>query len=234
MPIALRLNVQAHEGTLMLTDRAGKTVTFSKEHTVQQQVSRITLGEFCGLPTRHLATCCGFQTRTSSDAIRHTVLHGSPADLLPTRLGPHTPSKRTQAVEALLIRTRCETDRHRDALAAALPPQGCQVSARRVGQVLADEELDRLAGTCQPRARVVTRHDLAPDGTALLPRGLTTTSAGGGFFLPALLPLGAHDLAAPLGPPTHDGLPPERLALGLVCESLVGSKIGRASCRERV
>ncbi len=139
MPIALRLNVQAHEGTLMLTDRAGKTVTFSKEHTVQQQVSRITLGEFCGLPTRHLATCCGFQTRTSSDAIRHTVLHGSPADLLPTRLGPHTPSKRTQAVEALLLRTRCETDRHRDALAAALPPQGCQVSARRVGQVLADE-----------------------------------------------------------------------------------------------
>ncbi len=85
MPIALRLNVQAHEGTLMLTDRAGKTVTFSKEHTVQQQVSRITLGEFCGLPKRHLATCFGFQTRTSSDALRHTVLHGSPVDLLPTR-----------------------------------------------------------------------------------------------------------------------------------------------------
>ncbi len=29
-----------------------------------------------------------------------------------------------------------------------------------------------------------------------------------------------------MGPPTHDGLPPERLALGLVCESLVGSTAG--------
>ena len=40
MHITFSLNVQAHEGTLMLTDRAGKTVTFSKEQTVQQKVSR--------------------------------------------------------------------------------------------------------------------------------------------------------------------------------------------------
>src|SRR5712691_13299599 len=96
MPITFRLNVQAKEGTLMLTDRAGKTVTFSKEHTVQQKVSLITLGEFCGLPKRQLATCFGFKTRTSSYDIRHTVLNGSPADLLPKRPGPHTPSKLTK------------------------------------------------------------------------------------------------------------------------------------------
>src|SRR2546422_11109382 len=65
MYITFSLNVQAHEGTLMLTDRAGKTVTFSKEQTVQKKVSMITLGELCGLPKRQLAASFGFKTRKS-------------------------------------------------------------------------------------------------------------------------------------------------------------------------
>ncbi len=143
MPITLSLNVQAKEGTLRFTDRAGKTVTFPKEQTVQQKVRMITLGELCGLPKRQLATCFGFKTRTSSYDIRHTVLNGSPADLLPKRPGPHTPSKRTKEVEALSIRTRFETDLHRDAIAEALTQRGCKVSARLVGQVLADSGLSK-------------------------------------------------------------------------------------------
>ena len=138
MHITFSLNVQAKEGTLMFTDRAGKTVTFSKEQTVQQKVSMITLGELCGLPKHQLATCFGFKTRKSYYDIRHTVLNGSPADLLPKRPGPHTPSKRTKEVEALIIRTRFETDLNRDEIAAALTQRGLQVSARLVGQVLAD------------------------------------------------------------------------------------------------
>jgi Transposase DDE domain len=93
-------------------------------------------------------------------------------------------------------------------------------------RLLAKEEIDILDGTCQPRARVVTRHDIAHDVTALLTRGLTTTSAGGFFFIPYLLQLGAHDLAATLGPPKHEGLPQERLALGLVFESIFGYTAG--------
>ena len=143
MHITFSLNVQAKEGTLMFTDRAGKTVTFSKEHTVQPQVSMITLGELCGLPKRQLATCCGFKTRQSSNDSRHTVLNGSPADLLPKRPGPHTPSKRTKEVEALIIRTRFETDLNRDAIAEALTQRGLKVSARLVGQVLADYGLSK-------------------------------------------------------------------------------------------
>ena len=137
MHITFSLNVQAKEGTLMFPDRAGKTVTFSKEQTVQQKVSMITLGELCGLPKRRLAACFGFKTRKSYDDSRHTVLNGSPADLLPKRPGPHTPSKRTKEVEALIIRTRFETDLNRDAIAGALTQQGFKVSARLVGQVLA-------------------------------------------------------------------------------------------------
>ena len=62
--------------------------------------------------------------------------------------------------------------------------------------------------------------------TALLKRGLTTTSAGGFFFLPYLLQLGAYDLAAALGPPKPEGLPNARLALGLIFESIFGYTAG--------
>lgn len=58
--------------------------------------------------------------------------------------------------------------------------------------------------------------------SALLKRGLTTTSAGGFFFLPYLLQLGGHDLLASLGPAKPEGLPKERLALGIVFESIFG------------
>lgn len=55
---------------------------------------------------------------------------------------------------------------------------------------------------------------------------MTSTSAGGFFFIPYLLQLGAYDLAAALGPAKHEGLPKERLALGLVFESIFGYTAG--------
>ena len=89
-------------------------------------------------------------------------------------------------------------------------------------RLLAQETIEVLDGACEPRPRVVTRHDIEHDVTALLKRGLTTTSAGGFFFIPYLLQLGAYDLAAALGPAKHEGIPKERLALGLVFESIFG------------
>lgn len=62
--------------------------------------------------------------------------------------------------------------------------------------------------------------------TALLKRGLTTTSAGGFFLIPYLLQLDASDLLTSLGPPKPEGLPNERLALGLVFESIFGYTAG--------
>jgi len=159
MHIAFNLNVQAKDGTLVLTDRTGKTVTFSEEHTVQQKVTMITLGELCGLPKHQLATCFGFKTRKSYYDIRHAVLDGSPADLLPKRPGPHTPSKRTKEVEALIIRTRFETDLNREEIAEALTQRGFNISARLVGQVLTDYGLSkktadtRAASGAAPRQR---------------------------------------------------------------------------------
>jgi Transposase DDE domain len=93
-------------------------------------------------------------------------------------------------------------------------------------RLLAHEEIEVLDGAYQPRARVVTRHDIEHDVTALLKRGLTTTSAGGFFFIPYLLQLGASDLTASLGPPKPEGLPQAHLALGLVLESIFGYTAG--------
>jgi hypothetical protein len=138
MHLTFNLTVQAKDGTLVLTDQAGKTVTFSKEQTVQKKVSMITLGELCGLPKRQLATGFGFKTRKSYYDSRHTVLNGSPTELLPKRPGPHKPSKRTKEVEARIIQTRFETDRNRDEIAEVLSQKGFKVSARLVGQVLTD------------------------------------------------------------------------------------------------
>jgi hypothetical protein len=93
-------------------------------------------------------------------------------------------------------------------------------------RLLATEETAVLDHTCTPRPLVVTRHTIAHDLTALLTRGLTTTSAGGFFFLPSLLPLGAYDLTASWGPAKRADLPPERLALGLVFASIFGYPAG--------
>jgi hypothetical protein len=93
-------------------------------------------------------------------------------------------------------------------------------------RLLAQEEIEILDGACQPCPHVVTRHDIESDVTALLPRGLTTTSAGGFFFIPYLLQLGASDLVASLGPAKHEGIPNERLALGIVFESIFGYTAG--------
>jgi hypothetical protein len=91
---------------------------------------------------------------------------------------------------------------------------------------LAQEKIEVLDGACKPRKLIVTRHEIEHDVSALLKRGLTTTSAGGFFFIPYLLQLAGHDLAASLGPAKQEGIPKERIALGIVFESIFGYKAG--------
>lgn len=143
MQIALDITVLHKDGTLVLTDRDGKAITFSKEQTIQQKMSMIPLGELCDLPKHQLANSFGFKTRKASYDIRNAVLHGAPADLVPKRPGPHTPPKRTKEVEALVIRRRFATDENMYDIAAAFTQLGFDVSARRVGQVLADYGLSK-------------------------------------------------------------------------------------------
>jgi hypothetical protein len=96
MNIAIDIHVSASNGTLVLTDRQGKAVSFSPEQSVQKKVSMITLGELCDLPKIELAQAFGFKARKSYYDTREAVLNGLPADLLPKRTGPQTASKRTK------------------------------------------------------------------------------------------------------------------------------------------
>jgi hypothetical protein len=106
----------------------------------------IVLGELCDLPKHQLATGFGFKTRKSYYDIRNAVLNGSLDDLLPQRPGPHTPSKRTKEVEGCIIRLRFETDLNMYEIAQVLIQRGFPVSARLVGQVLADYGLSKKNG----------------------------------------------------------------------------------------
>ncbi len=56
----------------------------------------------------------------------------------------------------------------------------------------------------------------------MLKRGLTTTSAGGFFFIPYLLQLKVYEHLVGMGKPKLEGIPKERLGLGMVFESLFG------------
>jgi len=146
MHISLDVEVLVKNGTLVLTDRDGLAVTFAPEQTVQKKVSMITLGELCELPKIQLAQAFGFKTRKSYYDIRDAVLNGLPADLLPKRTGPQKAPKRTREVEALIIRNRFETDRSMYEIADELARLGFDVSARLVGQVLADYGLSKKNG----------------------------------------------------------------------------------------
>jgi hypothetical protein len=143
MNIAIDIEVSVKNGTLVLTDREGKAITFSAEQSVQKKVSMITLGELCDLPKIELAKAFGFKTRKSYYDTREAVLNGLPADLLPKRTGPHSASKRTKELEALIIRRRYETDLNMYQITAELTQLGFAVSARLVAQVLADYGLGK-------------------------------------------------------------------------------------------
>jgi hypothetical protein len=143
MNISFDVEVLVKSGTLVLTDREGKAITFSPEQSVQKKVSMITLGELCDLPKIRLAQAFGFKTRKSYYDIRDAVLNGSPADLLPKRTGPQNAPKRTKEVEVLIIRRRIETGHTMYEIADELARLGFEVSARLVAQVLADYGLSK-------------------------------------------------------------------------------------------
>lgn len=89
-------------------------------------------------------------------------------------------------------------------------------------RLLEPEDIEIFDGSGKPKKFVVTRHGIVHDVTALLKRGLTSTSVGGFFFIPYLLQLGAFDLIMSMGKPKPEGIPNENIAIGIVFESLFG------------
>jgi hypothetical protein len=93
-------------------------------------------------------------------------------------------------------------------------------------RLLEKEEIGVLNSRFKPRQIVISRHSIEHDVTAILRKGLTTTSAGGFFFIPYLLQLDVHNLLEKTGKPKLSGIPKERLGLGVIFESLFGYTAG--------
>ena len=143
MPIARNVNVQVQVGLPWFHGSRGE------DGHLLQGTNRPEAGQHddtrvpCSLPKRQLAASFGCKTRPSYYDIRNAVLTGAPEDLWPKMDGTPTRSKRTKEMEALIIRTRFETDLNMDEIAETLTQQGFPVSARVVGRVLADDGLSQ-------------------------------------------------------------------------------------------
>ena len=143
MKISLDIDVLVQNGELILTDRQGKSLTYSREQAVQKKVSMITLGELCPYPKIRVAKAFGFSTRKSYYDIRSQILHGSFADLFPKRTGPAKPTKRTKELEVLVIRMRLESGSNMYQITEQLNQMGYDVRSRLIAQILADYGLTK-------------------------------------------------------------------------------------------
>ncbi len=138
MKMNMNFDVSIIDGNLVLTDKEGGIITFSKDQTVQKKVSMVTLGELSDLPKQQIANAFGYSTRKSYYDIRDAVLNGSEKDLFPEKTGPKTAPKRTKELEIIVIKMRFETDYNMYEIAADLKSRGIDVGARIVGQILSD------------------------------------------------------------------------------------------------
>ena len=143
MKMSLNLEVSIKDGNLVLTDKDGGIVTFSKNQAIQKKVSMITLGELSNLPKIQIVKSFGYSTRKSYYDIRHEVLNGTAEDLIPEQTGPKSAPKRTKDLEILVIKMRFETDYNMYEITDKLKELGFDISSRLVGQILEDYGLSK-------------------------------------------------------------------------------------------
>lgn len=143
MRLYMDMDILIKDSALVLTDRKGKAVTFSREQPIQKNVAMITVGELSGIPKKQIAEVFGYKTRKSYYDIRDAVLNGRPEDLLPRRRGPKKPPKRTREFEKRVIQMRFDTTLNMYEIAAELKRDGFDIGPRLVGQVLMDYGLSK-------------------------------------------------------------------------------------------
>ncbi len=88
--------------------------------------------------------------------------------------------------------------------------------------LLTPETIEVLDGSLKPKQIEITRQSVHADLEALLKRGLTTTHAGGFFFIPYLQQLGLYSSLGQLSASKQTGIPSEKVALQLIWEPLFG------------
>lgn len=84
------------------------------------------------------------------------------------------------------------------------------------------ETTEILDKSLKPKKIEITRQSIQSDLEMLLKQGLTTTHAGGFFFIPYMQELNVYERLTELSAPKETGIPNEKLALQLIWEPLFG------------
>ena len=84
------------------------------------------------------------------------------------------------------------------------------------------EAIEILDASLKPKRIEITRQSIHTDLEALLRRGFTTTHGGGFFFIPYLMELDLYKPLGALSVPKTTGIPPEKVALQLIWEPILG------------
>jgi len=153
MRLTLDITLSATAGQLTLTTGAGRTVTFTADQPLQQQICLVLLGVLTDHPKDALAQACGYATRKSFYDHRDAVLHQPSAALGPKQRGPKGAHKRTPALEAFIIQRRVAEGDDLYTLHRAVREAGFAVGVRLVSQILAEHGLTKKkrCGSSPPR-----------------------------------------------------------------------------------
>jgi hypothetical protein len=138
MKIALDLDVQIKDGTLILNAGSGRTLIFPKDHLVPKRIQMVALAELSDLTIEQICTLFGYKTRKSYYDIRRLVLQNNIEALMPKRTGPKRASNRTPELEKRVIQLRLGTDKDMYGITRLLNLEGFAVKARLVAQILSD------------------------------------------------------------------------------------------------
>ena len=138
MKIALDLDVQLTDGTLVIRSSSGKTLIFPKEHGIQRKIQMVTLAELSDLSIEKICKLFGYKTRKSYYDIRRCVLENNIDSLIPKKTGPKTARKRTAQLEKRIIQLRLSTDKDMYKLTELVNQEGFAVGPRLIGQILSD------------------------------------------------------------------------------------------------
>ena len=84
------------------------------------------------------------------------------------------------------------------------------------------ESVEILDGALKSKRIEVTRQSLQAELDSVLRRGVTTSHAGGFFFIPYLMELGLYGALGQLSAPKTTGIPLEKIALQMIWEPIFG------------
>jgi len=138
MKVALDLDVQIKDGTLILDSSSQRSLIIPAEHVVSRKIHMVTLAELSSMSIAQICSLFGYRTRKSYYDIRRAVLQNDIEALMLRKTGPKSPPKRTPELEKRVIQLRLTTDKNMYQITETLNREGFTVGPRLVGQILND------------------------------------------------------------------------------------------------